>query len=454
MSASLLLILAARAAAPTLTPTDGVIFTDSPRPAWAIDALPVPAPPALAPLQAEVDQAWRDRADLDPESARRRIHGVVVALVPTLTVEQRDLLQRSLFLEGVLDIDAAGGLAALPNGVQVGGAMIPAPWIGAIAVSPGASAPVSADTSFAVQAYDAARTALVAEGGPRFDPGAEDLDVRLDGQPIRAEVQLLPGVHTVSLHEAGHDPVAMLVRVGGAGEGQDVAAVQGRLDQLAAFVRTGEAVPAEQRAALHATFHTPMVLVRTESGSRELWLVDGLARWGRPTLSLGVEAGATGLVGGWSDTPTGCEGGLDHGTKLLVPAGLSVAAGLGPWRARLGGGVVVDAGDDAGFALAETAACDGVERPASNPILPWGWLSVGRRVRVGARGEVEPNLRVGFSSVLLHAEAGLRVPLTAPGTVHVELAPHAGLALNAWSGDAHREAFVGGLDTTLLFGGR
>lgn len=443
----------ALAVAPTFTPSDGTAALGPAVPAWAWRAGTATPPGDLAPLQAELDAAWRDRAALDPEAASRRLAEILPFLVPTLTVEQRDLLQRASFLAGLLQIDAAGALAKVPGAVTVAGVRIPAPWLRGIAVSPGSPAPAASDAAFATQAYDAARTAIVAAGGPSFDPGSADLDVRLDGQPIRAATALLSGLHTVSLHRPGAEPLALLVRSGAGSEGIDVVVLQHELDAVVAFIRDGTPVSAQARGAIHAAVTTPAVEARDPSGGRQLWLVDGPARWGKPRFSAGVEIGATALFGAWADTPAGC-GGLDHGDKLLTPLGASALASVGPWQIRGGGGVILDVGDDAGFAVEPSVQCGSISRPGASATIAWGWLSVGGRARLGTHGEIEPAFRVGATGPLAWTEAVVRVPLNLRAAVRLELAPHAGIAWNLWSDEANRSAFVAGLDTTLLFGGR
>ncbi len=436
-----------------ITPSDGIGPTGPTEPAWVVRGAPALANGDFAALARELDTAWAERRQLDNAAALGRINRLVAALRPTLDGSQRDLLQRALFARGVLEIDEAGDLAKLPNAIRVRGQAIPASWAEAISVSPGAPAPSTADAAFATNIYEQARTVLAQEGGVVLNPSSSaGDDVRVDGSPVNADITLLAGVHTLSWHPVGRDPVVLQVRVGGEGPEVEVSALTAWLTTLHDVWSGRQPLDPATRTVLYDHFHTPAVLLVADRPPRLAWLVDGAARWGAPSYALGVGAGVGAFLGG-NGTGVVCDGSLDEPGKAVGSVAAEGAMTAGPWRVRAAGGVMrVLRG---GFAAVQEGTCDSGLSPASALVatLPWGWVSAGRRFGVGGGVEVEPLVRVGSTSAFAVAQLGvdLRV-VPAPLAVDVRLV--AGPALNTWSDGGARAAVVGGVETSILFGRR
>lgn len=449
---TVLLLASAFAAGLTLAPSDGVSAIGPKAPAWASFGHAQAPRTGFDTLSHELDLAWEERRALENDAAARRVDALVAALSPVLDAGERDLLQRALFLGGILAIDEAGGAERLGGGVVVDGSPIPAAWVAAIAVSPGAPAPATADAAFAVHLYDQARTTLVKKGGLKLDPSAAGAgEVRVDGLPVSQEITLLPGAHTLSWHPVGRDPVVLALAVGG-GPGFDATKLTSWLASLEK-VQTGDsALDATQRTELHDWLKSPAVLVSEGGPGRLVWLVDGPARWGKPSFSVGVGVGVWGFASG--DTASvACDGRVSEPTQGLGVLSAEAGARLGPMRVRVGGGLVQAMAG--GFPIVEEGACDAASGSgvALVETVPWGWVSVGRRFGLAPSRELEPFVRVGGTSTYSVAQLGLGLR-TAAGPTHVDVRVAAGPALNAWSGATLRTGFLGGLETSLTFGGR
>lgn len=448
----LLVFSVARAMGPSVTASDGTTAPGAAEPAWLVVATPVPSLPDAGALVDDLERAWGLRRDLANEKAAELVASVVSDLRPTLDSRQRDLLQRALFLKGLLRVDAAGSLEGVPNAVPVGALRIPAEWAEGIATSPGAPAPAANDASYATHAYDEARTLLAAWEGTTIDASAPGADVRIDGEPVTGELRVLPGLHTLSFHPPGAVPYAVLFRVGAGGGELPISDLNVIIAQLAAFVKDGSPPPRTVRDALFRRLGAPAALVRTGDGARTLWLVDGIARWGKTKVSAGVSVGTSLLAGAWSATPAGC-GGVDEGDKALVPLSAVGVATLGPWRARGGGGVIFSA-TDAGFATTAPVECAGAQVAGATGPLGFGWAGIGRRIPLGGRSEFELGLRAGGSSAFAFAGLSAVFPVVARKQFALEVEAYAGAFANAWSGEGDRSGFLGGLGTTVLMGSR
>lgn len=448
-----LLLASALAAGPAVAPSDGITALDAARPAWAVLGSPSPVRGDFTAMSAELDQAWGQRRALDNAGARRRVDALITQLRPTLDAGRRDLLQRALFLRGVLDIDDAGGLASLPDAVPVGSQRLPRAWLDAIAVSPGAPAPSTADAAFATHIYDEARTTLTEAGGLALDPSAPGAgEVRVDGLPVSASITLLAGQHTLSWHPVGKDPVVLEIAVGGSGQGHDAAALAAWLQGLVA-AQTGSApLDAATRTQLHGAFGSPAVLVNTDNPPRRLWLVDGAARWGRPKFGVGLAAGAWAFAGG-EQVAVDCNGVAADAVQALGLLDLEGTVAMGPWRVRAGAGVQQALGT--GFAAAGEGACASGLSPAVEFVAttPWVWGSVGRRIGLSRTRELEPFLRVGGTGAHAIVQLGADVRLGGEA-VGWELRAAAGPAFNTWSGDDPHLALAAGLETVVTLGGR
>ncbi len=419
-------------------------------PGWTAWAAPVPASSDFEALSRDLERAWEERRQLDNEAARARAVRVVASLRPTLDVAQRELLQRALFLLGVLELDAAGDFDRLAAPVIVGELRVPAPWFEAFSVAPGAPAPPTGDVAYAAQVYEQARTVAVQTGGVAFDPTADGaVDVRVDGERVVGEVTLLPGQHTLSWHEPGAEPRALVVAVG-AGEGLPLGVLEARVQGLRAALSTGR-VAGPEREALRAAVGSPAVELSVGVQRRVAWLVDGPARWGQARLAGGVEAGGLGLFGGGAPTPAGCEGDLDGPQKVLLPVAAVAVLSVGPWRLRGGAGATWGLSAESSFATAEARDCGGYEQPGPVDVLWGGWGSLGYRYRVaGTQSEVF--LRLGGNTVLASAEVGVAARVFARGPAAAEVLLRAGAAANTWSGEGNRVAGTAGLGLVLLLG--
>ena len=440
----------------TLAPADGVSTVGPRTPAWALLGEPVPVREDFGALSQELDAAWGERRALENGRAGLRVDALVAELRPVVDVGERDLLQRALFLKGVLAIDDVGGLDALTVDVTVvNGVRIPNAWVDAISASPGAAAPATADAAYAVQIYDQARTALTQMGGLILDPSAPGAgEVRVDGLTVNQEITLLAGAHTLSWHPIGADPVALEISVGSTAVGRyDAAALHAWLSALAA-AQQGAPLDPTIRAQLHDAMQSPAVLISAGRGGRLVWLVDGAARWGPPAFDVGVSVGAWGLAetGG---AAVACDGTVAPSGHALGVGSLEASLTVGPTRLRGGGGVAQGLG--AGFAAVDETSCpSGLPGVQMITTLPWGWASVGRRFGLAGGNELEPFLRLGGTSthaiVALGADLRLIRDSRVPRSIDVRV--FAGPALNVWSGPEAHVALVGGLETVVSFGGR
>lgn len=448
-----LLLAQALAAGVAVAPSDGVSATAASRPAWTVLGSPLPGHGDFTGLNDELDRAWADRRALDNAGARRRVDALVAKLRPTVDAGRRDLLQRALFLRGVLDVDDAGGIGSVADATVVGTQRVPRAWMEAISVSPGAPAPATADAAFAAHLYDEARTVLAEAGGLSLDvsaPGAGE--VRVDGLPVSQAITLLPGQHTLSWHPVGADAVVLEIAVGGKGEGFDGARLAAWLEGLVK-AQAGEApLDAEVRTRLHAALGAPAALMSTDRPARLVWLVDGPARWGKPRFAAGVGAGAWAFAGDQA-TAVSCDGLAADPTQALGVADIEASATLGPWRVRAGGGIQQAFGT--GFASVVDGACAAGVSPNVELVqtLPWGWASVGRRVGLTRTRELEPFLRVGGTGAHAVAQLGAELQLTGR-SLGVGLRLAAGPAFNVWSGDDPHLALAAGLETVVTYGGR
>jgi hypothetical protein len=447
------LLGAAFAAGVAVAPADGVAATGPARPAWAILGAPPPARGEFSALSGELDRAWAERRALDNAAARRRVDTLVEALRPTLDAGARDLLQRALFLRGVLDVDDAGGLASLKDGATVGSQRIPQAWLDAIAVSPGAPAPSTADAAFATHVYDEARTTLAEAGGLTLDPSAPGAgDVRVDGLPVTQPITLLAGPHTLSWHPVGADPVVLQLAVGGRGTGYDASRLAEWLSALVRVQAGEEPLTSDTRGQLHAALGSPAAMLNTDEPARLVWLVDGPARWGKPRLGAALGVGAWAYAGGEA-VAVSCDGLPADATPAFAVGGLEASVTLGRWRVRAGVGVQQALGT--GFAAVGEGSCAGGVAPAVELVetLPWGWASVGPRIGLSRTRELEPFLRVGGTGAHAVAQVGANVRL-AGGGVGVELRVAGGPAVNFWSDDDPHLALAAGLETLVTLGGR
>lgn len=434
-------------------PSDGIAATGPRSPAWAIYGAKQTARGDFTLLSGELDKAWAERRSLDNAAAWARVDRVIVALRPTLDAGERDLLQRALFLRGVLDIDDAGGIDAVKDGVVVGGQRVPRAWADAVAVSPGATAPSTADAAFATHIYDQARTALTVAGGLVLDasaPGADE--VRVDGLPVTQPITLLSGLHTLSWHPVGADPVVLQVRVGAGEGGYDAVKLKAWLEPLEAVEAGERTLTAAERLEFHQALGSPAVAISTDGPARLHWLVDGAKRWGKPKVG-----GAIG-VGVWAfssrDAPAvACDGTTSTPSDALVVAGPEISLTSGPVRLRAGGGVVHALGG--GFASIADGSCATGIAPNVEliPTVPWAWASVGRRFGLSRTQEIEPFVRVGGTGAHALAQLGANVRL-AGKSVGLEARVAAGPAFNAWSDESAHLAFMGGIETVVSIGGR
>lgn len=455
---ALVLATTSLAATVALTPSDGVAAVGPREPGWVVLGTAHPLQADLGASSRELDAAWAERRQLENAAARQRVDALIVGLRPVIDVGQRDLLQRALFLRGVLDIDDAGGIERITNGVVVAGQRVPPAWEQAISVSPGAAAPATADAAYAVQIYDVARTALTQAGGLALDPSASGAgEVRVDGLPVTQEITLLPGQHTLSWHPVGADPVVLEISVGSAEArragideaGYDAGELKAWLSALAAVQQGGHLEPA-LRAQLHDALGTPAVLMSTARPTRRVWLVDGPARWGAASFDMGVG------VGGWGFAATDGPSVACDGTRTSAGNGLGVAAleasvTTGPVRLRAGGGLTHSFGP--GFAAETDGVCASGVQPDIEMVTttPWGWASVGRRYGLSTTRELEPFLRVGGTGTHAVVQIGgdLRF-IQGPWNVDLRLA--AGPAFNVWSGPEAHLGVAFGLETVLSRG--
>lgn len=441
----ILLVTVALAEPLSVAPSDGVAPTGPARPAWILRAREVEPGVEYASGSAELAAAWAARAALDNEAAQRRVDALITRLSPVLDSGQRELLQRALFLRGVLAADDAGGIGRVPGAVDVDGQRVPPDWVAAIRVSPGAPAPASADADRAVRLYEQARTRLVASGGVRFDPAVPgEGEVRVDGAPVREALTLLPGTHTLSWHVPGSPPRALVFHVG------EVAAIEALEHEVATGALTGAT-----RAALREELGSVAAWVEVDGRGSVVWLVDGPGRWGPPALAGGLTVGGAILATGGAATPDRCgvSERSDAPTKGLAPLGALATLDVGPWAIRAGGGVVPVVSPTDAFAV-ESEACDngvpvGTEM---RTVVPWVWGSVGRRLSLPQGRELVLSLRAGTFTVLATAEVGAALRLAHAGPLRWEVGGHVGTAINAWSGEGDRLGVVAGLETTLLVG--
>lgn len=456
MPTSLLVLVlnlaSAWAAGPSVTASDGVVAMGVAEPAWAAWAEPVPILADAGSLAVELERAWRLRHELKNEQAAALVAKILDDLRPTFNTRDRDILQRALFLQGLLALGEAGSFEALGDAVSVGPLLIPSPWANAIAVSPGAAAPASTDARYAAHTYDEARTILTAQEGAAVDGSATGADVRIDGEPVDGVLRVLPGLHTLSYHPPGKPPMALMFTVENGGAGSQVTELGLRMAELESFVQEGTIPSDDLRQALHARLGSPAALIRTSRGSRTLWLVDGLRRFGKATVAAGISAGGALLAGDWTTTPAGCDG-SDEGQKFLVPIGAAARLTVGPWRVRAGGGVMVGATDD-GFATGETISCGDAELPGALNHPAYAWAGVGRRFSLGGPASMEVGAKMTATPAFAAIEALCTVPVAAGSSVGWELSLHAGGFANVWSDTGNRAGFLGGLDSTLLFGAR
>jgi hypothetical protein len=441
-----------------IAPSDGTVATGVTAPAWVDWGTSVDTGVAFAASARELDEAWALRRSLENDAAKARVDALIAGLRPTLDLGQRDLLQRALFLRGVLATDDAGGFESLEGAVSVEGQKIPRDWVDAIAVSPGASAPATLDADFSARIYDDARTRLVARGGATVDlafTGAGE--VRVDGAPVRLAITLLPGVHTLSWHPPGQPPVALQFNVGAPGEPNDTT-LTARLTHLEQVHRGEAELSPSVRAELRRHLDSPAMILEGEGPPRTVWLVDGPARWGPMALGFGLSTGGQAFVGTYAPTPDRCgiAPEVDAPTKGLGGLTAEGTAEAGPWRARVGLGAAGVLGADDTFAVAGSGACaNGVpDATAGRRFVPYGWASVGRRVPLAAGRELEPFVRVGTLTVYALAQAGLGMRVVSAGPVQLDVRAQGGVAFNVWSGEGNAAGFLGGLETALTWRAR
>jgi hypothetical protein len=447
-----LLLPAASAAGVAIAPSDGIAPIGPREPAWVVFGHAQAARSDLAERSRELDAAWNDRRALENASARRRVDALISGLRPVLDAGERDLLQRALFLRGVLDIDDAGGIEAVPDAVDVGGQRIPRAWADAIAVSPGAPAPATADAAFAVHVYDQARTVLAQRDGTTIDPSAPGAgEVRVDGLPVTDAIALLPGLHTLSWHPVGADPVVLMVSAGGAAGGMDAEALRIWLVGLTAAQAGDHALSPEVRGQLHAALQAPAALVNTARPPRLVWLVDGAARWGKPTVDVGVTAGAWALASTTAPS-VACDGTVEADSQALGVAAIEGGLTAGPLRMRAGLGV--DHAFGGGFAAAGEGTCgDGLPNVEMVTTMPYGWVSAGRRFGLSRTREIEAFLRLGGTGAYAVAQLGADYRVRR-GDLDFDVRLLAGPAANLWSDGGAQVAFTGGVETAASFGRR
>lgn len=440
-----------------IAPSDGTVATGPTVPGWIGWGTPVPVVTAFASSAKALDEAWALRRALDNDAAKARVDALIAALRPTLDTAQRDLLQRALFLRGVLEVDDAGDFAALRDAVSVDGQRIPRDWAEAIAVSPGASAPATLDADFSARVYDDARTRLVARGGATLDASfTGDGEVRVDGAPVRLAVTLLPGTHTLSWHPPGSAPVAVLFGIGPDAPAPADTAIAERLALLEAVRRGDAELPPPVRADLKKRLDAPAVTIEGEGPPRTVWLVDGPARWGPVAFGAGVATGAQVYAGTYAATPDRCGASTAVDTPTKALGGLTAEGTLeaGPWRARAGLGAATVLGEDDAFAVVgDGGACaNGIpDATTSLRTVPYGWASLGWKVPLAAGRELEPFVRVGTLTVYALAQAGLGLRVVSAGPLQWDVRAHGGAAVNVWSGDDNAVGFLGGLETALTW---